>query len=65
MLLFGIIVYAGASHDGGPEDGSGRRQPRRSEDSKPSRSNSRNTSAAGGNEQRGLRGLFFNILRSR
>lgn len=59
-----LSCCAGTSHDGG-EDSSNRRQPRRSEDSKPSRSNSRNTSAAGGNEQRGLRGLFFNILRSR
>lgn len=59
-----MLHRAGASHDGG-EDSSSRRQPRRSEDSKPSRSNSRNTSAAGGSEQRGLRGLFFNILRSR
>jgi hypothetical protein len=69
-------VYPSSSHrhsydgggGGGGADG-GRRQPRRSEsDSRPSRSDSRNSAsggAGGAPEGRGLRGLIFNILRSR
>lgn len=60
-----FVLLSGLSHDGGGDDTSSRRAARRSDDGKVSRSNSRNTSAAGGSEQRGLRGLFFNILRSR
>jgi hypothetical protein len=67
LLTYTYGLCAGHSHDGGGDaDASGRRQPRCSEDAnKASRSNSRNASNAGGSEQRGLRGLFFNILRSR